>query len=183
MLAWLWHFLGERDALFGIKYPWHICRYSVWCGWFADRIGFRTTAIFKLIVAATLFVPSSEFGYGPSRCYSSLPMSITLASLANVLPNTEAAVSRTGQFLTGCRCVACARGIQVRHPAMLSEYQFGLGTCVGRRSYVSQRFRGWGHLVMSVCSRRWLLRLSQRKMFIAEPSDQLLGLRLKTVCG
>ncbi len=111
----------------------------------ADRIGFRTTAIFSLIVAATLFVPSWEIPiYGPSRCiFFNFTISITLASLANILPQHKGTAFGLASFsLAVVRCLRSQDSIE-RH----TWYQFGLGTCVGRRSYVNSvsKLRAAGH--------------------------------------
>ena len=88
----------------------------------ADRIGFRTTAIFSLIAAATLFVPSWEMP--PMGLlgvfFFNFTMSITLASLANILPNAKGTAFGLASFSLAVGALPALLGFRVEHPVMLS---------------------------------------------------------------
>lgn len=88
----------------------------------ADRIGFRTTAIFSLIVAATLFVPSWEVPVMGllGVFFFNFTMSITLASLANILPNAKGTAFGLASFSLAVGALPALMGFRVEHPVMLS---------------------------------------------------------------
>lgn len=88
----------------------------------ADRIGFRTTAIFSLIVAATLFVPSWEIPVMGllGVFFFNFTMSITLASLANILPNAIGTAFGLASFSLAVGALPALAGFRIEHPAMLS---------------------------------------------------------------
>ena len=88
----------------------------------ADRIGFRTTAIFSLIVAATLFVPSWEVPVMGllGVFFFNFTMSITLASLANILPNAKCTAFGLASFSLAVGALPALLGFRVEHPVMLS---------------------------------------------------------------
>ena len=91
-------------------------------GMVADRIGFRTTAIFSLIAAATLFAPSWE---APVMgllgvFFFNFTMSITLASLANILPNAKGTAFGLASFSLAVGALPALLGFRVEHPVMLS---------------------------------------------------------------
>lgn len=88
----------------------------------ADRIGFRTTAIFSLIVAATLFVPSWEIPVMGllGVFFFNFTMSITLASLANILPNAKGTAFGLASFSLAVGALPALLGFRVEHPVMLS---------------------------------------------------------------
>ena len=88
----------------------------------ADRIGFRTTAIFSLIVAATLFVPSWEVPVMGllGVFFFNVTMSITLASLANILPNAKGTAFGLASFSLAVGALPALLGFRVEHPVMLS---------------------------------------------------------------
>ena len=88
----------------------------------ADRIGFRTTAIFSLIVAATLFVPSWEVPVMGllGVFFFNFTMSITLASLANILPNAKGTAFGLASFSLTVGALPALLGFRVEHPVMLS---------------------------------------------------------------
>ena len=88
----------------------------------ADRIGFRTTAIFSLIVAATLFVPSWEVPVMGllGVFFFNFTMSITLASLANILPNAKGTAFGLASFSLAVGALPALLGFRVEHPVMLS---------------------------------------------------------------
>ena len=88
----------------------------------ADRIGFRTTAIFSLIVAATLFVPSWEIPVMGllGVFFFNFTMSITLASLANILPNAKGTAFGLASFSLAVGALPALAGFRIEHPLMLS---------------------------------------------------------------
>ena len=88
----------------------------------ADRIGFRTTAIFSLIAAATLFVPSWEIPVMGLMgiFFFNFTMSITLASLANILPNAKGTAFGLASFSLAVGALPALVGFRIEHPAMLS---------------------------------------------------------------
>lgn len=88
----------------------------------ADRIGFRTTAIFSLIAAATLFVPSWEIPVLGllGVFFFNFTMSITLASLANILPNAKGTAFGLASFSLAVGALPALAGFRIEHPAMLS---------------------------------------------------------------
>lgn len=91
-------------------------------GVIADRIGFRTTAIFSLIVAATLFAPSWEIPVMGllGVFFFNFTMSITLASLANILPNAKGTAFGLASFSLAVGALPALLGFRVEHPVMLS---------------------------------------------------------------
>lgn len=91
-------------------------------GMVADRIGFRTTAIFSLIAAATLFAPSWEVPVMGllGVFFFNFTMSITLASLANILPNAKGTAFGLASFSLAVGALPALLGFRVEHPVMLS---------------------------------------------------------------
>ncbi len=91
-------------------------------GMVADRIGFRTTAIFSLIAAATLFAPSLEVPVMGllGVFFFNFTMSITLASLANILPNAKGTAFGLASFSLAVGALPALLGFRVEHPVMLS---------------------------------------------------------------
>lgn len=91
-------------------------------GMVADRIGFRTTAIFLLIAAATLFAPSWEVPVMGllGVFFFNFTMSITLASLANILPNAKGTAFGLASFSLAVGALPALLGFRVEHPVMLS---------------------------------------------------------------
>lgn len=91
-------------------------------GMVADRIGFRTTAIFSLIAAATLFVPSWEIPFMGLLAvfFFNFTMSITLASLANILPNAKGTAFGLASFSLVVGALPALLGFRVEHSVMLS---------------------------------------------------------------
>lgn len=88
----------------------------------ADRIGFRTTAIFSLIVAATLFAPSWEIPVMGLMgiFFFNFTMSITLASLANILPNAKGTAFGLASFSLAVGALPALAGFRIEHPVILS---------------------------------------------------------------
>ena len=91
-------------------------------GMVADRIGFRTTAIFSLIAAATLFAPSWEVPVMGllGVFFFNFTMSITLASLANILSNAKGTAFGLASFSLAVGALPALLGFRVEHPVMLS---------------------------------------------------------------
>lgn len=91
-------------------------------GMVADRIGFRTTATFSLIVAATLFAPSWEIPVMGllGVFFFNFTMSITLASLANILPNAKGTAFGLASFSLAVGALPALVGFRIEHPVMLS---------------------------------------------------------------
>ena len=91
-------------------------------GMVADRIGFRTTAIFSLIAAATLFAPSWEVPVMGllGVFFFNFTMSITLVSLANILPNAKGTAFGLASFSLAVGALPALLGFRVEHPVMLS---------------------------------------------------------------
>ena len=88
----------------------------------ADRIGFRTTAISSLIVAATLFAPSWEMPVMGllGVFFFNFTMSITLASLANIFPNAKGTAFGLASFSLAVGALPALLGFRIEHPLMLS---------------------------------------------------------------
>ena len=80
------------------------------------------TAIFSLIVAATLFVPSWEVPVMGllGVFFFNFTMSITLASLANILPNAKGTAFGLASFSLAVGALPALLGFRVEHPVMLS---------------------------------------------------------------
>ncbi len=88
----------------------------------ADRIGFRTTAIFSLIAAATLFVPSWEMPLMGllAAFFFNFTMAITLASLANILHEAKGTAFGLASFSLAIGALPALVGFRIEHPVMLS---------------------------------------------------------------
>ena len=91
-------------------------------GMVADRIGFRTTAIFSLIAAATLFVPSWELPLMGLLAvfFFNFTMAITLASLANILHEAKGTAFGLASFSLAIGALFALCGLRLEHPLMLS---------------------------------------------------------------
>lgn len=91
-------------------------------GMVADRIGFRTTAIFSLIAAATLFVPSWEMPLMGLLAvfFFNFTMAITLASLANILHEAKGTAFGLASFSLAIGALPALVGFRIEHPVMLS---------------------------------------------------------------
>ena len=114
----------------------------------ADRIGFRTTAIFSLIVAATLFVPSWEIPVMGllGVFFFNFTMSITLASLANILPNAKGTAFGLASFSLAVGALPALAGFRIEHPLMLSAmslvsaFALGVGLTLVKDTVVTGPF-------------------------------------------
>ena len=154
-------------------------------GMVADRIGFRTTAIFSLIVAATLFVPSWEIPVMGllGVLFFNFTMSITLASLANILPNAKGTAFGLASFSLAVGALPALAGFRIEHPAMLSGISLvsalalGVGLTLVKDSVATGPF---GHERMFQAAQ--VVEAVEEDVLIAEPSDQVDELAVQDEC-
>lgn len=151
----------------------------------ADRIGFRTTAIFSLIVAATLFVPSWEIPVMGllGVFFFNFTMSITLASLANILPNAKGTAFGLASFSLAVGALPALAGFRIEHPVMLSGISLvsalalGVGLTLVKDSVATGPF---GHECMFQAAQ--VVEAVEEDVLIAEPSDQVDELAVEDEC-
>ena len=151
----------------------------------ADRIGFRTTAIFSLIVAATLFVPSWEVPVMGllGVFFFNFTMSITLASLANILPNAKGTAFGLASFSLAVGALPALAGFRIEHPAMLSGISLvsalalGVGLTLVKDSVATGPF---GHERMLQAAQ--VAETAEEDNLIAELSDQVDELAVEDEC-
>ena len=151
----------------------------------ADRIGFRTTAIFSLIVAATLFVPSWEIPVMGllGVFFFNFTMSITLASLANILPNAKGTAFGLASFSLAVGALPALAGFRIEHPAMLSGISLisalalGVGLTLVKDTVVTGPF---GHERMLQAAQ--VAETAEEDNLIAELSDQFDELAVEDEC-
>ena len=151
----------------------------------ADRIGFRTTAIFSLIVAATLFVPSWEIPVMGLMgiFFFNFTMSITLASLANILPNAKGTAFGLASFSLAVGALPALAGFRIEHPAMLSAISLvsalalGVGLTLVKDTVVTGPF---GH--ERVLQAAQVVETVEEDNLIAELSDQVDELAVEDEC-
>lgn len=151
----------------------------------ADRIGFRTTAIFSLIAAATLFVPSWEIPVLGllGVFFFNFTMSITLASLANILPNAKGTAFGLASFSLAVGALPALAGFRIEHPAMLSgislvsALSLGVGLTLVKDSVATGPF---GHERMFQAAQ--VVEAVEEDVLIAEPSDQVDELAVQDEC-
>ena len=151
----------------------------------ADRIGFRTTAIFSLIVAATLFVPSWEIPVMGllGVFFFNFTMSITLASLANILPNAKGTAFGLASFSLAVGALPALAGFRIEHPAMLSAISLvsalslGVGLTLVKDSVATGLF---GHERMLQAAQ--VAETAEEDNLIAELSDQVDELAVEEEC-
>ena len=152
----------------------------------ADRIGFRTTAIFSLIVAATLFVPSWEIPVMGllGVFFFNFTMSITLASLANILPNAKGTAFGLASFSLAVGALPALAGFSIEHPAMLSGISLvsalalGVGLTLVKDTVVTGPF---GHERMLQAAQ--VVEAVEEDDLIAELSDQVDELAVEDECA
>ncbi|MBS4870693.1 MAG: fosmidomycin resistance protein [Atopobium sp.] len=152
----------------------------------ADRIGFRTTAIFSLIVAATLFVPSWEIPVMGllGVFFFNFTMSITLASLANILPNAKGTAFGLASFSLAVGALPALLGFRVEHPVMLSVISLvsalalGVGLTLVKDTVVTGPF---GHERMFHTAQ--VAEILEEDTQTAEPSDQVDELAVEDECA
>ena len=151
----------------------------------ADRIGFRTTAIFSLIVAATLFVPSWEIPVMGllGVFFFNFTMSITLASLANILPNAKGTAFGLASFSLAVGALPALAGFRIEHPLMLSAmslvsaFALGVGLTLVKDSVATGPF---GHERMFQAAQ--VVEAVEEDILTAEPSDQVNELAVEDEC-
>ena len=151
----------------------------------ADRIGFRTTAIFSLIAAATLFVPSWEMPPMGLLAvfFFNFTMSITLASLANILPNAKGTAFGLASFSLAVGALPALAGFRIEHPAMLSGISLvsalalGVGLTLVKDSVATGPF---GHERMFQAAQ--VVEAVEEDALIAELSDQVNELAVEDEC-
>ena len=154
-------------------------------GMVADRIGFRTTAIFSLIVAATLFAPSWEIPVMGLMgiFFFNFTMSITLASLANILPNAKGTAFGLASFSLAVGALPALAGFRIEHPAMLSGISLvsalalGVGLTLVKDSVATGPF---GHERMFQAAQ--VVEAVEEDVLIAELSDQVDELAVEDEC-
>lgn len=142
----------------------------------ADRIGFRTTAIFSLIAAATLFAPSWEVPVMGllGVFFFNFTMSITLASLANILSNAKGTAFGLASFSLAVGALPALLGFRVEHPVMLSVISLvsalalGIGLTLVKDTVVTGPF---GHERMFPAAQ--VAKTSKEDTPTAELSDQV----------
>ena len=152
----------------------------------ADRIGFRTTAIFSLIVAATLFVPSWEMPPMGLLAvfFFNFTMSITLASLANILPNAKGTAFGLASFSLAVGALPALVGFRIEHPAMLSgislvsALSLGVGLTLVKDSVATGPF---GHERMFQAAQ--VVEAVEEDVLTAELSDQVDELAVEDECA
>ena len=152
----------------------------------ADRIGFRTTAIFSLIAAATLFVPSWEMPPMGLLAvfFFNFTMSITLASLANILPNAKGTAFGLASFSLAVGALPALAGFRIEHPAMLSgislvsALSLGVGLTLVKDSVATGPF---GHKRMLQAAQ--VAETAEEEVLIAELSDQVDELAVEDECA
>ena len=155
-------------------------------GMVADRIGFRTTAIFSLIVAATLFVPSWEIPVMGllGVFFFNFTMSITLASLANILPNAKGTAFGLASFSLAVGALPALAGFRIEHPLMLSAmslvsaFALGVGLTLVKDSVATGPF---GHERMFQAAQ--VVEAVEEDVLIAELSDQVDELAVEDECA
>lgn len=155
-------------------------------GMVADRIGFRTTAIFSLIVAATLFAPSWEMPPMGLLAvfFFNFTMSITLASLANILPNAKGTAFGLASFSLAVGALPALAGFRIEHPAMLSGISLvsalalGVGLTLVKDSVATGPF---GHERMFQAAQ--IVEGVEEDVLIAELSDQVDELAVEDECA
>ena len=152
----------------------------------ADRIGFRTTAIFSLIAAATLFMPSWEIPVLGllGVFFFNFTMSITLASLANILPNAKGTAFGLASFSLAVGALPALAGFRIEHPAMLSgislvsALSLGVGLTLVKDSVATGPF---GHERMFQAAQ--VVEAVEEDALIAELSDQVDELAVEDECA
>ena len=154
-------------------------------GMVADRIGFRTTATFSLIVAATLFAPSWEIPVMGLLAvfFFNFTMSITLASLANILPNAKGTAFGLASFSLAVGALPALVGFRFEHPVMLSGISLvsalalGVGLTLVKDSVATGPF---GHERMFQAAQ--VVEAVEEDNLIAELSDQVDELAVEDEC-
>lgn len=155
-------------------------------GMVADRIGFRTTAIFSLIAAATLFAPSWEVPVMGllGVFFFNFTMSITLASLANILPNAKGTAFGLASFSLAVGALPALLGFRVEYPVMLSVISLvsalalGIGLTLVKDTVVTGPF---GHERLFPAAQ--VVEAIEEDNLIAELPDQVDELAVEDECA
>ena len=154
-------------------------------GMVADRIGFRTTAIFSLIAAATLFVPSWEMPLMGLLAvfFFNFTMAITLASLANILHEAKGTAFGLASFSLAIGALPALVGFRIEHPVMLSGISLvsalalGVGLTLVKDTVATGPF---GHERMFQAAQ--VVEAVEEDNLIAELSDQVGELAVEDEC-
>lgn len=154
-------------------------------GMVADRIGFRTTAIFSLIAAATLFVPSWEMPFMGLLAvfFFNFTMAITLASLANILHEAKGTAFGLASFSLAIGALPALLGLRLEHPLVLSAMSLvsalalGVGLTLVKDSVTTGPF---GHERMFQAAQ--VVEAVEEDNLIAELSDQVDELAVEDEC-
>ena len=154
-------------------------------GMVADRNGFRTTAIFSLIAAATLFVPSWEMPLMGLLAvfFFNFTMAITLASLANILHEAKGTAFGLASFSLAIGALPALVGFRIEHPVMLSGISLvsalalGVGLTLVKDTVATGPF---GHERMFQAAQ--IVEAVEEDNLIAELSDQVDELAVEDEC-
>ena len=154
-------------------------------GMVADRIGFRTTAIFSLIAAATLFVPSWEMPLMGLLAvfFFNFTMAITLASLANILHEAKGTAFGLASFSLAIGALPALLGLRLEHPLVLSAMSLisalalGVSLTLVKDTVATGPF---GHERMFQAAQ--VVEAVEEENLIAELSDQVDELAVEDEC-
>ena len=154
-------------------------------GMVADRIGFRTTAIFSLIAAATLFVPSWEMPLMGLLAvfFFNFTMAITLASLSHILHEAKGTAFGLASFSLAIGALPALLGLRLEHPLVLSAMSLisalalGVSLTLVKDSVATGPF---GHERMLQAAQ--VAETAEEDNLIAELSDQVDELAVEEEC-
>ena len=154
-------------------------------GMVADRIGFRTTAIFSLIAAATLFVPSWEMPLMGLLAvfFFNFTMAITLASLSNILHEAKGTAFGLASFSLAIGALPALLGLRLEHPLVLSAMSLisalalGVSLTLVKDTVATGPF---GHERMFQAAQ--IVEAVEEDNLIAELSDQVDELAVEDEC-
>ena len=154
-------------------------------GMVADRIGFRTTAIFSLIAAATLFVPSWEMPLMGLLAvfFFNFTMAITLASLSNILHEAKGTAFGLASFSLAIGALPALLGLRLEHPLVLSAMSLisalalGVSLTLVKDTVATGPF---GHERMLQAAQ--VAETAEEDNLIAELSDQVDELAVEDEC-
>ena len=154
-------------------------------GMVADRIGFRTTAIFSLIAAATLFVPSWEMPLMGLLAvfFFNFTMAITLASLSNILHEAKGTAFGLASFSLAIGALPALLGLRLEHPLVLSAMSLisalalGVSLTLVKDTVATGPF---GHERMFQAAQ--VVEAVEEDVLIAELSDQVDELAVEDEC-
>ena len=154
-------------------------------GMVADRIGFRTTAIFSLIASATLFVPSWEMPLMGLLAvfFFNFTMAITLASLSNILHEAKGTAFGLASFSLAIGALPALLGLRLEHPLVLSAMSLisalalGVSLTLVKDTVATGPF---GHERMFQAAQ--IVEAVEEDNLIAELSDQVDELAVEDEC-